>query len=116
MRRRIQKAHVRRFQLKVLNIVTTAVYKVGRWFGNEVKNCPENDLDALLWPLFLLQCNLTRVHAYLTIGWFGYWSIQTEWLRNLWYYYWSFQSHEYRQKSDEVIREVTQRYKSHEQA
>lgn len=109
--KKLQKAHIRRFQLKVLDSVTRVVHRIGFWFASEVKRCPENDLDGLLWPLFMIHAKLTTIHAFLTRGWFGYWSIKSERLTHLWRYYWCFQTNEYRQKSKEVIHVVTQKYK-----
>lgn len=100
----------KRRQLKVLAFFTRIVSFVGTWFGREVSNCPENDLDALLWDIFMWHVGLTRIHAYITWGWFNQWSIRTERLQNLWFYYWSFQSHEYRQKAKKVIIGVTRLY------
>lgn len=112
--RKIEKmsvAIVKRRQLKVLGFFTQVVFKTGVWFGREVSGSPENDLDGLLWPIFLMHVELTKIHANITKGWFAQWSIRSENLRNLWFYYWSFQSQEYRQKSKVVVRRITQLYK-----
>jgi len=67
--------------------------------------------DSLLWIIFMWHVNLTRIHAYITRGWFKQWVIRSERLTHLWFYYWSFQSPAIRQKSEKVIFKMTDEYK-----
>ena len=95
------------------NRFITLVHWFGRWFSDQVYNCPENDLDSLLWIVFkfhafLLSREAKSIGYSMDYCWIG------ERLCDLWRYYWSFQTQEYKTKAREAILAVTLQYKTSE--